>query len=173
MEALEGYGYLNYLSDVTLVRRFNELKEHYSQYPTVPWREDTRVMLTTKRARVRTGEGHITSGDNASFSRVLSERVTDAQAYAVLVKEAEAAEDRARRFRESNANTTKDSPLEMIANAIHIAEVDGRKGQAARLTYALGERLVIMNRGELEKATRALGYDLVRKAYGSVQPRML
>lgn len=166
------YTRLDYQSDVSLVRKFGALRGEHNNDPFAPWEEYARTLLRSKHMRVRTAAGNITEGKNASFSHVLSTDVTDKQAYAVLVKEVNAAMERAEKFRKANAGINRDSGLEQIANAIHIARVDRQLGRVADLTYLLGERLVAINPSELKKAKRRIGYEMVQAAYAMVKPRL-
>lgn len=166
------YGWMDYKLDTQLISGFTRLQESYSKNPVVPWGLEARTLLERRRRRVRTGPGHMATGRNASFSRVSNYRmVTDSQVYAVLVKEVDAAKLRVQEFRQINQNVSRDSPLERIVCAIHIAETDRATAKKRDLTYTLGLRLLALPRNEQARAKkRTVGYGLYQTAVESVQP---
>lgn len=171
----DGYGWLKYKADQDLIVGFENLQGSHSGNQAAPLGLDARVLLGKKQNRVRTGPGHITSGRGASFSPVASHyEVPDSQAYAVLIKEVDGARARTQEFRQMYANVSKDSPLEEITCAIHIAEVDNNGKKARDLTYLLGQRLLGMPHSEqLLAKRRTVGDELYQRAIGAVQPALL
>ncbi|MCP3686443.1 MAG: hypothetical protein GY861_27715 [bacterium] len=178
----EDYTHIQYAADLRLIRAAEELNNDSSE-------EEIKDVLAKRYNSIRTGPGQDTTRNGQSFSNIESGKVSAAQAYKIVQKEAQDARKRTTGFRKKFEKIgLEDASIDDLAEGIHIlrADIENSQSEEARnqfsekadsALYGLGQILVTKSpKGPQmldDQILRNLGYELANEAYHRVQPKLI